>query len=306
MKRTKLLALGVLSAILLGGCGADLNIDISSDKATINKTTYFTPAEAEYMTDPDLQLKEVERNGVIYYATTDSKTYTKDEFADQDMGVFTDKYIVLTTSNKLDFYDATVKTPFKITAGNGTITGDNSIKFDYATSFGGRPKTDMQQIYYAVADESLLHGKDLTITGVKNSGMYKKEKTIKYTSSDGIVQSISVKKNGKTTYENPTTGSLSLYSTGKYEVGFTLIGGETKKMTVWIDQDKPKANVSNKGIYTQGKVLTFSDKGTGLKSAKLDGKTVKSGKKLTKTGSHKLVLTDKAGNKTTVRFTVKK
>ena len=67
-------------------------------------------------------------------------------------------------------------------------------------------------------------------------------------------------------------------------------------MTVWIDADKPKANVSNNGVYSKGKKLTFSDKGTGLKS----------GKKLTKAGSHRLVLTDKAENKTTIKFTVKK
>lgn len=306
MKRTKLLAIGLFSAVLLAGCGADLDISISDDKATVNQTTYFTPSEKEAMNDTsDLQLEEVERNGTTYYANKQSKTYSKDEFKENEVGIFTDKYVAFAVANQLDFYDVTVTTPFKIVAGNGTLTGDNSMKFDYS-SVGGRPKNDEQDIYYAVADESLLHGENITVTGVKNSGKYKTDKTIKYKSADGIVKSVAVTSNGKTDYSDPTTGEVSLSGTGKYNIEFTLVGGKKSKMTVWIDTDKPKANVSNNGVYEKGKKLTFSDKGTGLKSATLDGKNVKSGKKLTKAGSHRLVLTDKAGNQTTIKFTVKK
>lgn len=306
MRRAKLLAIGLLSAVLLAGCGADLDISISDNNATVNQTTYFTPSEKEAMKDTsDLQLEEVERNGTTYYANKQSKTLSKEEFRENGVGIFTDKYVALAVANGLDFYDVTLTTPFKIVAGNGTFAGDNSMKFDYS-SVGGRPQHNSQDIYYATADEALLHGEDITVTGVKDSGKYKAAKTIKYRSDDGIVKSVAVTSNGRTDYSDPTTGEVYLSGTGKYNIEFTLVGGKKSKMTVWIDTNKPKANVSNNGVYSKGKKLTFSDKGTGLKSATLDGKTVKSGKKLTKAGSHRLVLTDKAGNKTTIRFTVKK
>ena len=42
-----------------------------------------------------------------------------------------------------------------------------------------------------------------------------------------------------------------------------------------------------------------------MKYAKLNGKKIKSGHIVRKKGKHKLVLMDKAGNKRTVKFTIK-
>lgn len=57
--------------------------------------------------------------------------------------------------------------------------------------------------------------------------------------------------------------------------------------------------------YKAGKKVTFKDATSGIKTAKLDGKKIKSGKKITKKGKHTLVLTDKCGNVNKVKFTIK-
>lgn len=49
-----------------------------------------------------------------------------------------------------------------------------------------------------------------------------------------------------------------------------------------------------------------SDKGSGVKSAKLNGKTITSGKKVSKKGTYTLKVTDKANNTKTVKFKIKK
>ena len=71
------------------------------------------------------------------------------------------------------------------------------------------------------------------------------------------------------------------------------------------DTVAPKTNIKNNKTYKSGKKITFSDEGSGMKSAKLDGKKIKNGHVVKKKGEHKLVLTDKAGNKRTVKFKIK-
>lgn len=57
---------------------------------------------------------------------------------------------------------------------------------------------------------------------------------------------------------------------------------------------------------SSGKKITFKDATSGAKKATLNGKTIKSGKVVKKAGKYTLVITDKAGNKKTVKFTIKK
>lgn len=304
MSRARFLMVGsVTAAILLCGCGADLDINVDSyQKASVKQTTYFTPGEAEYLQDGDTKLYTAQKNGSTYYATDDNETLSRKEFEEQGIGTFSDKYIVLYTSNKLDFHNVKVTVPFDIAAGNGSMDSNDSMTFSYE-SIGGRPFNDMEQVYYAVSDETLLHGSDISATGIKNGGKYKSAKNVSFSSSDGVVQNVKMSSNGKSQYVNPT--SITLSDTSKYVLTAKLIGGTEKKYTVWIDTEKPTANVSNQKTYAKGKKLTFKDKGCGIKSAKLDGKLVKSGIILKKSGSHKLVVTDKAGNQTVIRFKIK-
>lgn len=72
------------------------------------------------------------------------------------------------------------------------------------------------------------------------------------------------------------------------------------------DETKPVVKgVANGKTYKKAVTIKFSDIDSGIKSAKLNGKSIKSGKKITKSGNYTLVVIDKAGNKVTIKFKVK-
>ncbi|MBO5372783.1 MAG: hypothetical protein J6A75_08690 [Lachnospiraceae bacterium] len=85
---------------------------------------------------------------------------------------------------------------------------------------------------------------------------------------------------------------------GRYSVVVSVKEIDTKKPTV--------KGVKNKKTYKKAVKIKFYDNGSGIQSAKLNGKKIKSGKKVSKSGSYKLVVTDKAKNKTTIKFKIKK
>ena len=72
-----------------------------------------------------------------------------------------------------------------------------------------------------------------------------------------------------------------------------------------IDKTAPAiSGVANGKTYKTTKTIKFSDKLSGIKSAKLNNKTIKSGAKISAKGSYTLVVTDKAGNKKTIKFKI--
>ena len=83
-------------------------------------------------------------------------------------------------------------------------------------------------------------------------------------------------------------------------VKYTLsdnVKAEKKKPTI--------SGVKNGKTYKKAVKITFKDE-SGVKSAKLNGKKVKSGVIVKKNGSYTLTVTDKNGNTRTVRFKIKK
>ncbi len=64
--------------------------------------------------------------------------------------------------------------------------------------------------------------------------------------------------------------------------------------------------VANNKTYKKPVYAYLSDNATGIKSAKLDGKNYVAGATIKKKGNHKLVVTDFAGNTTTVKFKIEK
>lgn len=87
------------------------------------------------------------------------------------------------------------------------------------------------------------------------------------------------------------------YAGNRYSQVFKVTQNDTKKPTV--------KGVKNNRTYKKAVKIKFSDNGSGIKNAKLNGKKIKSGKKVSKKGSYKLVVTDKAGNKTQIKFKIK-
>ena len=93
--------------------------------------------------------------------------------------------------------------------------------------------------------------------------------------------------------------------TGFYKVVMVDNSGLKSTRYFTIDNTKPKANVKNGKTYKYGFELRVSDKQSGVKVAKLNGREISGGTRLTYTGSNKLTVTDFAGNKTSVKFKVK-
>ena len=74
----------------------------------------------------------------------------------------------------------------------------------------------------------------------------------------------------------------------------------------YVDSKKPVVKgVKNKTVYTKPVKIRFSDN-ISVKAATLNGKKVKNGYKVSKNGTYRLVVTDRAGNKKIIRFTINK
>lgn len=100
--------------------------------------------------------------------------------------------------------------------------------------------------------------------------------------------------------------SFSTKTDGRYEVVVTTKNSKLKQTVIKDSKAPTVTGVKNGKTYKKTVTIKFSDATSGVKSAKLNGKTIKSGKKVKSAGTYTLVVTDKAGNKSTVKFTIKK
>jgi hypothetical protein len=131
-----------------------------------------------------------------------------------------------------------------------------------------------------------------------------KTKTIHIDSVDEIK---SVKVDGKTAKVKDTDTPVSVkLSDGSHKVTVKTVNAK-KTFTVKVDSTKPTVSgVKNGKTYSKAVTIKFSDETSGIKKATLNGKTIKTGKKVTKAGSYTLKVTDKAGNTRTIKFKIKK
>lgn len=74
-----------------------------------------------------------------------------------------------------------------------------------------------------------------------------------------------------------------------------------------IDDKRPVVvGVKNGRTYKKAVTVRFSDRQSGIKSAKLNGRKISSGTKVSADGTYRLVVADQAGNKTIVQFRIRK
>lgn len=111
----------------------------------------------------------------------------------------------------------------------------------------------------------------------------------------------------KTVWNNKITVSKKnawniLYIRYKTESG-SYVRKKTKGF--YIDKTAPTiSGIKNNAVYKSKVNITYKDGQSGIKSAKLNGKSIKSGKVVSKNGTYKVVAADKAGNKKTVSFQI--
>ncbi|MEH7505846.1 L,D-transpeptidase family protein [Neobacillus drentensis] len=128
------------------------------------------------------------------------------------------------------------------------------------------------------------------VSGVSNNSIYNRDVTITFKEGTATLDGKAVK-----------TGTV-VNTDGKHTVVVKDAIGNKRTVMFTIDKTAPVVSgVINGGIYDQDITISFNE-GT----ATLDGVAVISGTDVDAEGEHILVVTDAAGNKTIVEFTIKK
>ena len=168
-----------------------------------------------------------------------------------------------------------------------------------------------KSFYYGVDKEAPV------LEGIKKNGIYNGKKVIKISDSSDIAK---VTVDGKNvmdeleldweTIEDIRDFKYSYYfrrlKEGKHTLAATDKLGNQYSVTFRIDKTAPKVTgVKKNKLYKKTVTIKVTDK-NGVKSITLNGKNIKTGKKVSKKGNYTLVAKDVAGNKTTVKFKIKK
>ena len=190
-------------------------------------------------------------------------------------------------------YNCTITFPYEVKKTNGTIQPDQkTVVWDCDQMY---ENANCWAVFTDVPTDASIPAPK--ITGAKNNGYYKKNITVKV-DSDTVIDTFSVNGNAV------GAGSCLITQEGKQKVTCTDINGRTTTISFVMDQTKPTVKgVANGKTYMGAKTIKFSDK-YGIKSATLNGKKISSGKVVSKKGSYKLVVTDKAGNKSIIKFKI--
>lgn len=251
------------------------------DEEDINNKVYHKYTQTEKMDAKETNSQFVVKNedkAVMAYSSLD--LLSEMQGAGQNMEAL----------KNMDFYRASIKFPNTIVNANVEAEAD-TIKMDLNSKFS-------EDRVYATFKEGVTEKKDLTVTGASNNKYYKKNVTIKAKSSGVITQ---FRVNNKPQEKDSYTATRD----GIYKVNIKLASGVTKTVKFTVDKTKPTTNVKAK-TYKKSVKITFKDKGSGMKTATLNKKKIKSGKTVTKAGSYTLVLKDKAGNAKTIKFKIRK
>lgn len=315
MKKMYLFLIPVV-LLLLSGCGERMYITINPDmtfsakyERLFSNDTELNSPVVEGMTVGDL-LEEMgmKKDTVVI----DGVTYTRFSVSeDNDYDIrkteglfseFTEERSVMSSATlkslisegqdlgMMELDQFIVKYPYKVTSSNGDIQSDGyTVIYDLNVIKSDR--------LYSVFTENSSIGNTVTLTGAKSGKWYNKEVELSF-ASDGIITEL--------TCDDSTllSNKVSLSKEGKHKIKAALSTGEKFNYTIGIDKTAPTVNVKDK-TYKKAITLKFSDKLSGVKSATLNGKKIKTGKKVSAKGSYTLKVKDKAGNVATVKFKIK-
>lgn len=142
-----------------------------------------------------------------------------------------------------------------------------------------------------------------SIVGVSNGGTYKGDVSIDVNDLTSVTGTL----NGSKLTDSDIESGIECDKTGKYTLVLRDEAGNTTTVNFTVDATKPSIKGVKSGKYYKKSVkVKFSDKDSGIKKATLNGKTIKSGKKVSKTGKYTVKVYDKAGNCTTSKFYIDK
>lgn len=332
------IGLCVISAVMIlaSGCGAKVELTVNKDLSVEESSQYYlTDQEVSRLIShfgPDVveePFRKVTINGKQYSRVIQQNSHYKRGETEQFFTEINKKFfladgsvyagmadsgedmenneLLQTGGASVDFADATVHCPYPVCYTNGKVRPNGkTVDFDLC-----KPKEG--ETLYAVFDKSLYDVDKVDFSGVKNNKIYNKYKKVSI-KTKGVLTYVDYtevkadEKEGDKVFSGgvSTDGYKNWYfgTDGVYKLQAKLLNGKMKRVKFTIDTTKPKTNMKDK-TYKKGVKITFSDKIAGMKSATLNGKKIKSGKKVNQAGSYKLVLVDKAGNMKKVSFKVK-
>lgn len=224
-----------------------------------------------------------------------------EEYSDEDIAAVAEMLNIY-----LDF-----TLPYEIVCTNGVLSEDKKEVLFWMDLFN-EDTEDLEYLeYYAYTAKS---DKIITLDSVNEDNCTKSDK-ISVFSYDGIKSVLvngeekltaPVSKEAKESEEKSLLCDIETKDEGKYEIKVATEHAE-KTFNVVKDTKAPKiTGVKNKQTYNKNVTIKFSDATSGIKSATLNGKEIKTGKKVTKNGKYTLIVTDKAGNQKKMTFTIKK
>lgn len=187
----------------------------------------------------------------------------------------------------------TITFPYPVTDTNGKTQADGkTVVWDY------KELEDTERIYATFGTQDAKSVP--SYSGAANGKNYNTGVTLTVNSKN-LLDEVTV--NDKTTQSD----YLFLSADGFYNITATDVNGGAKSIKFRIDTVKPTIKgAANGRTYKTTRTITFSDKGSGIQKATLNGKGIKSGTKITKKGSYTLSVTDKAGNVKTIKFKISK
>lgn len=318
MNKRKMLSVivPVVLGALVSGCGVEQNISINRDLSSQTTSKIYTTVEEESAVSESL-------DGASYEEVMKEMEYTyagKEELNGKEHNVYqniqkmskkntSDMFVTLTSTQavlhmadlaetadetneaqELEYAMLNVRYPFKVYKTNGKLMKDG-----YTVQYPLEKMMNVERLY-AVSSAKYANEKNCTVSGVKNKGYYRKTKTVK-AKSQGVITSFKVNN------VSQETNSYQAKKDGTYTVKIKMLAGNTKNVKFVIDKTKPTTNIKEK-TYKKKVKITFKDKTSGVKSATLNGKKIKSGKVVSKKGNYTLKITDKAGNVRAVKFSI--
>lgn len=305
----------VLMLATLCGCSGDVTMNIEENGSGTLQSVIMI--EKEYLKDgnitldPEYTWQDVTVGGKAYKKGTRNITFsdvTKIKDMDTAQIAFNSNYFFMKNKTATESVNSsseeemkkyfkqtyTFTFPYEVKKTNGTLQADNK------TVVWDNDKIYKNYNCWAVFTDAPLDSSIAApkLTGAKNNGYYRKNITVKAT-SDTVIDRFVV--NGKMI----GTNNFTFVKEGKKIVSCIDVNGKSTKITFVIDKTKPVVKgVVNGKTYTSAKQIKFSDK-FGVKSATLNGKKFSSGSKVSKKGTYRLVVTDKAGNQNIVKFKIK-
>lgn len=316
----------ICAFLFLTGCGYEMNANVTENSADVSYNFYLTTkeessilsninkkAKAKYSSFEEFaqslgltknKTKKISQK--THNSYTISTTYDANEY-DNIFIHFDKKYATISADDvtkkiaanyksyvnikntKLDCCVFTIKYPYKVYKANGTIKKDG-----YTVSYNLSKKKSYDKRFWAVFSSKT--STKPSIKGLKANTKYY-NKTLKLSLST-VASAFSI--NGNEQYSD----SCTLENEGKYNLKVVSTSGKKTTKEIIIDKTKPTTNAKNT-TYNKKIKIAFSDKLSGIKSAKLNNKNIKSNTVISKAGKYTLVIIDNAGNKKSVQFVLK-